>query len=114
MEKKSARTGLRRAVSLVLALVMALSVSLLPAAAVTPQDIANLKSKAQSLNSQKAQIQSQINSLANSKSNAMQKKQLLEQKIGAEDQRPAGPDRGLGADHFLSDRPDRAEGEGAG
>ncbi len=81
MEKKSARTGLRRAVSLVLALVMALSVSLLPAAAVTPQDIANLKSKAQSLNSQKAQIQSQINSLANSKSNAMQKKQLLEQKI---------------------------------
>ena len=81
MEKKSARAGLRRAVSLVLALVMALSVSLLPAAAVTPQDIANLKSKAQSLNSQKAQIQSQINSLANSKSNAMQKKQLLEQKI---------------------------------
>ncbi len=81
MEKKSARTGLRRAVSLVLALVMALSVSLLPAAAVTQQDIANLKSKAQSLNSQKAQIQSQINSLANSKSNAMQKKQLLEQKI---------------------------------
>ena len=81
MEKKSARTGLRRAVSLVLALVMALSVSLLPAAAVTPQDIANLKSKAQSLNSQKAQIQSQINSLANSKSNAMQKKQLLEQQI---------------------------------
>ena len=81
MEKKSARAGLRRAVSLVLVLVMALSVSLLPAAAVTPQDIANLKSKAQSLNSQKAQIQSQINSLANSKSNAMQKKQLLEQKI---------------------------------
>ena len=81
MEKKSARAGLRRAVSLVLALVMALSVSLLPAAAVTQQDIANLKSKAQSLNSQKAQIQSQINSLANSKSNAMQKKQLLEQKI---------------------------------
>ena len=81
MEKKSARAGLRRAVSLVLVLVMALSVSLLPAAAVTQQDIANLKSKAQSLNSQKAQIQSQINSLANSKSNAMQKKQLLEQKI---------------------------------
>ena len=81
MEKKSARAGLRRAVSLVLVQVMALSVSLLPAAAVTPQDIANLKSKAQSLNSQKAQIQSQINSLANSKSNAMQKKQLLEQKI---------------------------------
>ena len=72
---------LRRGLSLILALAMALSVSLLPVSAVTQQDIANLKSKAQSLNSQKAQIQSQINSLANSKSNAMQKKQLLEQKI---------------------------------
>ena len=60
---------------------MALSVSLLPASAVTQQDIANLKSKAQSLNAQKAQIQSELNKVANSKNSAMQQKQLLEQKI---------------------------------
>ena len=72
---------LRRGLALVLSLAMALSVSLLPASAVTQQDIANLKSKAQSLNAQKAQIQSELNKVANSKNSAMQQKQLLEQKI---------------------------------
>ena len=72
---------LRRGLSLILALTMALSVSLLPVSAVTQQDIANLKSKAQSLNAQKAQIQSELNKVASSKNSAMQQKQLLEQKI---------------------------------
>ncbi len=72
---------LRRGLSLILALVMALSVSLLPVSAVTQQDIANLKSKAQSLNAQKAKIQSELNKVASSKNSAMQQKQLLEQKI---------------------------------
>ena len=72
---------LRRGLALALSLVMALSVSLMPVSAVTQQDIANLKSKAQSLNAQKAQIQSELNKVASSKNSAMQQKQLLEQKI---------------------------------
>ena len=75
------KNTLRRGLSLVLALAMALSVCLLPAGAVTQQDINNLKSKAQSLNAQKAQIQAELNKVANSKNSAMQQKQLLEQKI---------------------------------
>ena len=72
---------LRRGLALALSLVMALSVSLMPVSAVTQQDIANLKSKAQSLNAQKAKIQSELNKVASSKNSAMQQKQLLEQKI---------------------------------
>ena len=81
MQKQSVRALLRRGTALVLTLVMALSLTVLSAGAVTQQEINDLKNKAQTLNNQKAQIQTELNKLAGSKNSAMQQKQLLEQKI---------------------------------
>ena len=81
MQRQSVRALLRRGTALALALVMALSLTVLSAGAVTQQEINDLKNKAQTLNNQKSQIQSELNKLAGSKNSAMQQKQLLEQKI---------------------------------
>ena len=81
MQKESVRALLRRGLALALALAAALSLTVLSAGAVTQQEINDLRSKAQTLNNQKAQIQSELNKLAASKNSAMQQKQLLEQKI---------------------------------
>lgn len=70
--------------AMVLALVMVLfaMTAALPAAqAVTKKDIENLKSQAASLNAQKADLQSELDKLANSKNAALEQKFLLEKKV---------------------------------
>lgn len=73
----------QRGFALFLALVMALTVALPTAsAAVTKEQINNLKNQASSLSSQKANVQAELDKLANSKNAAVEQKFLLEEKIG--------------------------------
>ena len=72
---------LRRFLALLLTLILLISALPLTGLAVTQDQINSLKSQAASLEKQKADLQKQINAVANSKSNALQQKQLLEQKI---------------------------------
>lgn len=65
-----------------LVLVMALTAALPTAfAAVTKEQINNLKNQASSLSTQKANVQAELDALANSKNAAIEKKFLLEEKI---------------------------------
>ena len=76
--------GRRRAAALLLSLVMLMSAifGVMPtAAAVTQQDINNLKSQAAGLSSEKAALQKKLDSVSASKNSAVDKKYLLEQKI---------------------------------
>ncbi len=70
------------AMAMTLVMLFGLMAAGLPQAqAVTQDDINNLKSQAASLSSQKADIQKQLDKLANSKNSALNEKLLLEQKI---------------------------------
>ena len=71
----------RRFLALLLALTLLLSALPMTGLAVTKEEINGLKSQAAALEKEKADLQKQINAVAASKSNALQQKQLLEQKI---------------------------------
>ena len=71
----------RRFLGLLLTLTLLLSALPMTGLAVTKEEINGLKSQAAALEKEKADLQKQINAVAASKSNALQQKQLLEQKI---------------------------------
>ncbi|MGE4276632.1 MAG: murein hydrolase activator EnvC [Lawsonibacter sp.] len=82
MKKK--RKVLRRVLSLLLILAVLLPLSptaVMPASAVTQEEIDSLKSSASSLAGQKKELQEQLKAIQADKSQAMQKKNLLEQQI---------------------------------
>ena len=67
--------------ALALALVL-LTGQVLPVLAVTWADVNDLKDDASALNSQKAQLESKLEELADDKSKALERRELLDQKIG--------------------------------
>ena len=80
-ERKSRlRRLLRGALALALAVLLT-GVDLAPAAAVTWADVNDLKEEASSLDAEKAELQDQLDALADDKSQAMARKQLLDQQI---------------------------------
>ena len=70
-----------RTLALLLTLTLLLAVLPMTGLAVTKEEINNLKAQAADLEKEKADLQKQINAVADSKNNALQQKQLLEQKI---------------------------------
>ena len=81
MKNKQAKGRWLRAAALVLAAVCLLSASMAPALAVTQAEIDALKGDAKDLKGQKKEIQAKLNALAADKSNAMERKDLLDQQI---------------------------------
>lgn len=81
MKNKQAKGWWLRAAALVLAAVCLLSASMAPALAVTQAEIDALKGDAKDLKGQKKEIQAKLNALAADKSNAMERKDLLDQQI---------------------------------
>ena len=67
--------------ALALTLVL-LAAQMLPVAAVTWADVNDLKDDASALNSQKAELESKLEELADDKSKALERRELLDQKIG--------------------------------
>ena len=67
--------------ALALALVL-LTGQVLPVLAVTWADVNDLKDDASALNSQKAHLESKLEELADDKSKALERRELLDQKIG--------------------------------
>ena len=80
MKKKKNGRWLRAA-ALVLAAVCLLSAGMSPALAVSQAEIDALKDDASDLKGQKKEIQAKLNALAADKSNAMERKDLLDQQI---------------------------------
>ena len=81
MKNKQAKGRWLRAAALVLAAVCLLSANMAPALAVTQAEIDALKGDAKDLKGQKKEIQAKLNALAADKSNAMERKDLLDQQI---------------------------------
>ena len=67
--------------ALALTLVL-LAGQMLPVAAVTWSDVNDLKDDASALSEQKKELESKLSSLANDKSKALERRELLDQKIG--------------------------------